>query len=105
MFQLKVIRADYEGWWLFEDWPEKVIMTQTFQTAEELAAGYEQQLEAMRQKFPNEIIGKYNIHAFYRNCELEFCEECDEDLQIYYSLIALEGEQVLQGGKHCKCLN
>ena len=30
------MRADYEGWWLFSDWPEKVIETLNFNTYEEM---------------------------------------------------------------------
>ncbi|TDM13275.1 DUF1033 family protein [Macrococcus lamae] len=105
MFQIKIMRADYEGWWLFEDWQEKVVLTKTFETRAEFMAGYQKQLIDLRQQYPNEVIGKYNIHAFYKNCELEFCEECDEDVQIYHSVIPLENGDVLQDGKLCKCIN
>ncbi|REI00922.1 hypothetical protein DOS64_05150, partial [Staphylococcus felis] len=37
---------------------------------------------------------KYNIYAFYNNCDLNFCEHCDENLQIFYSYITLENEQI-----------
>ncbi|RIL48333.1 DUF1033 family protein, partial [Staphylococcus equorum] len=34
------------------------------------------------------------IHAFYNNCDLGFCEDCDEDLQIFYSFIVLYNNEV-----------
>ncbi len=105
MFQIKIMRADYEGWWLFDGWQEKVITSSSYQTEEAFKEGYKAQLEEMRRQYPNEIIGKHHIHAFYRNCELEFCEECDEDVQIYHSVIPLKDDVVLQDGKLCKCIN
>ena len=40
------------------------------------------------------FVGKYNIHAFYNNCDLNFCEDCEEDLQIFYSFIVLNNKEV-----------
>ncbi|MDE5005053.1 regulatory protein MsaA, partial [Francisella tularensis subsp. holarctica] len=28
------------------------------------------------------------------NCDLNFCEDCDEDLQIFYSFIILKNNEV-----------
>ncbi|PTK42996.1 hypothetical protein BUZ48_08720, partial [Staphylococcus hominis] len=44
--------------------------------------------------YNNYVIGKYNIYAFYNNCDLNFCEDCDEDLQIFYSFIVLNNKEV-----------
>lgn len=30
MWEVAKIRADYEGWWLFDDWPEHIVDTQKF---------------------------------------------------------------------------
>ena len=30
MWTVAKIRADYEGWWLFEDWPEKIVKQSEF---------------------------------------------------------------------------
>lgn len=94
MWNIYTIRADYEGWWLFDDWPEKVIDHQAYQSEMEMLDGWQKQLLNMRKQFPNEIVGKHNIHAFYRNCEIEYCEDCEEDLQIYYSIILMENNEV-----------
>ncbi|MGV3243914.1 DUF1033 family protein [Staphylococcus sp. 11261D007BR] len=94
MWKLIQIRADYEGWWLFEDWPEHIITSQQFDTYEELMNAYTQVIEQSKYKYDNYILGKYNMYAFYNNCDLNFCEHCDEDLQIFDSYIVLENEQI-----------
>ncbi len=30
MWTVVKIRADYEGWWLFEDWPQKIVEQSEF---------------------------------------------------------------------------
>ena len=74
MWTVAKIRADYEGWWLFSDWTEKIVEQHHY-------SNYEEMLE-------------YNIYAFYNNCDLNFCEDCDEDLQIFYSFIVLNNKEV-----------
>ena len=40
MWTVAKIRADYEGWWLFEDWPEKIVKQSEFSTYEDMLAAY-----------------------------------------------------------------
>ncbi len=42
----------------------------------------------------NYVTGKYNIYAFYNNCDMNYCEDCEEDLQIFYSFIVLQNNEV-----------
>lgn len=96
MYELVILRADYEGWWLFEDWREKVIASETFTDYQQLKAVYEIKLAYMRDHFSNEVTGKHNIHAFYSNCEIEYCADCEEEMQIYYSVIVLNNDKILR---------
>ncbi|HDC3822634.1 TPA: DUF1033 family protein, partial [Staphylococcus aureus] len=45
-------------------------------------------------QFDNYVTGKYNIYAFYNNCDMNYCEDCEEDLQIFYSFIVLQNNEV-----------
>ena len=77
MWTVTKIRADYEGWWLFSDWPENIV--EKYQC---------------KVQFDNYVTGKYNIYAFYNNCDMNYCEDCEEDLQIFYSFIVLQNNEV-----------
>ena len=94
MWTVAKMRADYEGWWLFSDWPERVIETLNFNTYEEMLEKYTKLLQDFKDCFDNYVVGKHNIYAFYNNCDLNFCEDCDEDLQIFYSFIILKNNEV-----------
>ncbi|MDW8798856.1 regulatory protein MsaA [Staphylococcus pseudoxylosus] len=94
MWTVAKIRADYEGWWLFSDWTDHIVEQYDFETYDEMLNFYTSLILKNKNSFDNYLVGKYNIHAFYNNCELGFCEDCDEDLQIFYSFIVLNENEV-----------
>lgn len=94
MWKVVTIRADYEGWWLFDDWRENIIHELSYNHFDEMLEAYHHLIKQYQIKFPNEIIGKHNIHAFYKNCEITYCEDCEEDLQIFYSILILNENEI-----------
>ncbi|UTG99048.1 DUF1033 family protein [Macrococcoides canis] len=95
MYEVVTIRAEYEGWWLFKDLWDFVTELSRFDTLKDAEQYYIEQLSKLRSTFENELTGKYNIHAFYNNCELIYCEDCDDDIQIFHSLIVFKDKQVV----------
>ena len=74
MWTVAKIRADYEGWWLFSDWRKKVVERLDFNTYDDMLARYTELLQECKNCFDNYVVGKYNIHAFYNNCDLNFAK-------------------------------
>lgn len=96
MYEIITIRADYEGWWLFDDFRQQATDIKQFNVKIEAEEYYDQQIMHLRTLFCNELVGKYNIHAFYNNCEIEFCDDCDEDVQIFHSVLFLNNGEIYQ---------
>ncbi|MBE7356322.1 regulatory protein MsaA [Staphylococcus haemolyticus] len=94
MWTVAKIKADYEGWWLFSDWTDKIIEQYQFTSYDEMLNYYKNIISKSKDYYDNYVVGKYNIHAFYNNCDLNFCEDCEEDLQIFYSFIVLNNKEV-----------
>src|SRR5699024_946853 len=94
MWTVAKIRADYEGWWLFSDWTDHIVEQYHFENYEKMLNYYQSIIENSKKHYDNFLVGKYNIHAFYNNCEFGFCEDCDEYLQIFYSYIVLNNNEV-----------
>ena len=63
MWTVVKIRADYEGWWLFEDWP-KIVEQSEFTTYDQMLDYYINVLNHSKKCYDNYVVGKYNIHAF-----------------------------------------
>ncbi|AMG60721.1 DUF1033 family protein [Staphylococcus lugdunensis] len=94
MWTVAKIRADYEGWWLFSDWTDKIVKQNSFSTYTEMLDAYKALIKQSKKDYDNYVVGKFNIHAFYNNCDMNYCEDCEEDLQIFYSFIVLNNNEV-----------
>ena len=80
MWTVVKIRADYEGWWLFEDWPQKIVEQSEFTTYDQMLDYYINVLNHSKKCYDNYVVN--------------FCEDCEEDLQIFYSFIILKNNEV-----------
>ena len=94
MFHIVILKADYEGWWLFDDWQQNIVETYTFDAENEMRQEYGKLLDEMKSIYHSFRTGKYDIHAFFNGCELEYCEDCGEDIQIYYTPIMMKDDAV-----------
>lgn len=91
MYQVIVIYGPDEPWWFFDDWQETI--KEEFQF-EELSAAkaiffeLEHKLALTNEK-SNEKTKDSFLIAFWNEGDMEFCEECDEELQQYTGLMLL----------------
>lgn len=96
MYEIVIITADYEGWWLFEEWRHDVTESFIFNDYPTMKIKYDEIYQLLQDKYTSVKIGKYHIPAFFNCCEIQYCEDCDDDVQIYHSLIALENDTILE---------
>lgn len=87
MFEVIYMKADYEPWWMFEDWEEKIQLRHEFDDESEANAFLEELLAKLRVENTFELTKKEIYHAFWSTEEKTFCLGCDEDLQIYHGVI------------------
>lgn len=87
MYKIIYMKADFEPWWQFEGWESQIVSTNLYETKEEFKEALEKLLEEFRSMFEFEEQRKDKFIAFWNEEECEFCEGCDEDLQIYHGLI------------------
>lgn len=90
MFEVIYMKADYEPWWMFEDWEETIRTRCSFDNAEEAMIYCDQLLAELRSKYAQEAMKKGCFYAFWSECEKDFCESCDEDLQVYHGVIFMK---------------
>ena len=90
MHELIYMKAEFEPWWMFEEWEEKVISRQQFAHAEEANVYYQQMAEDFEGKYPRAEFRGKAFAAFWREGEIEYCESCDDDMQMYHGILWLE---------------
>ncbi|WP_421378706.1 DUF1033 family protein [Bacillus salacetis] len=95
MASWKILRmsGEAEPWWFFSDW-EKDITEETVYTNEEEAFNqFIKLVEELKNKFQH-TKQKKNTVAFWNEDEKVFCEECDDDLQLFHGLLLMEGKDL-----------
>ncbi|MEO4054885.1 DUF1033 family protein [Solibacillus sp. CAU 1738] len=87
MYKIIYMKADYEPWWQFEGWEEKIEETYIFDTEEDYETGLQNVITQFREKYEHEEIKKGKYIAFWSKSECEYCEACDDDAQIFHGII------------------
>jgi len=90
MYKLIYMKADYEPWWQLEGWESHIVSERIFETKEELEQTLKQMLETFRKKYDHEESREGKYFAFWSEDEKNYCEACDENLQIFHGLIVQE---------------
>ncbi|MXQ49559.1 DUF1033 family protein [Streptococcus pneumoniae] len=87
--------GDFEPWWFLEDWKNDITAIREFQSYEDGLAYYQEEWHSLQEQFPK-VNSKSNLmSAFWRTDDKRWCEECDEDLQQYHSLLMVGNWQEL----------
>lgn len=85
MYSVVYMKADYEPWYQFEEWQSHILDSWSFQTETEAQAFLVHKVEEFKESytFSKE---KNGFYAFWDGKEVCYCEDCEEDLQLYHGL-------------------
>lgn len=89
MHEIIYIRTDYEPWWMLDGWEEKVISRQEFESVEKARYYLEELEQNFKGHFSEQEKRSPAFTAFWNKEETEYCEFCEEDLQVFHGLIWL----------------
>ena len=95
MYEVVVVKADYEGWWLFEGWQDDIVERFPAKNQADLIKLYQKIVLEMKEKYTSYQEGKYHLIAFFNACELEYCEDCGDDMQLFYTPIMTKNNEFL----------
>ncbi|AOV07704.1 DUF1033 family protein [Sporosarcina ureilytica] len=95
MYEVIYMKADFEPWWLFDGWEENVLSRQSFHDLSGAESCLNELIMRFRKRYQHERMQKQCFYAFWSEDEKQFCEGCDDDLQIFHGIF------LLQDGKPC----
>lgn len=89
----KVVRTsgETEPWWFFSDWEKDISEVKEYRNENEAFDQFLSLVQELRKKYQHSK-QKKNTVAFWNEDEKVFCEDCDDDLQLYHGLLLMEGE-------------
>ncbi|AXH99193.1 DUF1033 family protein [Sporosarcina sp. PTS2304] len=89
MYEVVYMKADFEPWWMFEEWREYSVTSKTFTDSQSMQEHLQQLIEEMLPQFDYYEHRKGCFHAFWSDSEKHYCEGCEGDSQIYHGIIVL----------------
>ena len=96
MYQIIIMHGDTEPWWFLEGWEEDIVESFLFDNYQEAWTCYQDFLDLYSQSYQKQETRDRTLTAFWNPGQLEWCEPCGEDLQVFQSvmLLHLEKQQV-----------
>lgn len=93
MWKLVKMTADYEPWWLFDDWRDKIVMEKSFSSFEDVLTEWSNLTCELSNKFTSSEYRETGMTVFFTEGDLVFCEACDDDVQIYHGILLLKNDE------------
>ncbi|MGT2712755.1 DUF1033 family protein [Streptococcus oriscaviae] len=91
MYRVVKLYGDCEPWWFLDaSWEEDVIASQVFQNYDEALSYYQKEWVLLSERLPEKRSKNGLMTTFWNPKDLHWCEECDEYLQYYHSLMLIE---------------
>ncbi|WP_339250180.1 DUF1033 family protein [Sporosarcina sp. FSL W8-0480] len=89
VYEIVYMKADYEPWWMFEDWESTIQSRRKFDTLTDAKLYLDELKKEFEAKYKYKEERDDCFFAYWSETERCFCDGCDEDLQIFHGLLAL----------------
>lgn len=95
MYQVIKMHGDMEPWWFLDDWQDDIIQVEEFEDYYTALKYYKKEWRILYNRLPSFISKSSIMTAFWDKEDCRWCEECDDYLQQYYSLLLLTDWQTV----------
>ncbi|MGT2911413.1 DUF1033 family protein [Streptococcus cameli] len=98
MYQVVRMYGDAEPWWFLEGWEEDIVTSREFSTYPEAYLYYKMECIRLELAYPKQEIKAECMAAFWDPTEQVWCEECEEYLQQFHSVMIIKSYENLRTG-------
>ncbi|EAF0236499.1 DUF1033 family protein [Listeria monocytogenes] len=89
-------KGEYEPWWFFEEWETSIQADFAFSDKEVAFLKYQELADELLRNYPNHQTKKDCLLAAWNEEEVEYCEDCEDDIQTFHGLILFSDGEVYQ---------
>lgn len=93
MYQVIKMYGDFEPWWLLDGWQKDIVKCDSFENYQDALGFYKKEWHKLSQCLSQHEDKTEKMSAFWDPKDQRWCEECDEFLQQYHSLLILDGDK------------
>lgn len=96
MYQIYLMEGEYEPWWFFDGWKNMIVEEKNFSDFDEATSSYDEFCKKFAQKYPFHKTKQPFLTAFWDEEEAQYCETCEDDIQIYHGVMLLKDEHLIE---------
>lgn len=100
MYQVIKLHGDFEPWWFLEDWKDDIVDEWQFSNFQDAQKRFCELWQELHASFPLFESRENFLAAFWDSEEQRWCDECDESMQQYHSIMLLSDDQILSENFH-----
>lgn len=93
MYQVIALYGEYEPWWFFDDWKDDIVSQNDYATFQEASGAYQQIYSELEMQYPYKETKKSYLTAFWNETEIRYCEDCEDDIQLFHSIMLLKDDR------------
>lgn len=98
MYLVIKMYGDMEPWWFLDGWEADIVSSKEFTDYELALNDYQKEWDVLSEQFSHHESKQDTMVAFWDTDDQYWCDECDEYLQRYHSLLLIESKEVLPAG-------
>ena len=92
-WEVILMKGESEPWWFFPEWRSDIIEMYTYSDSKAAIQQYMSLFQELKEEFQCGKVKKTSVAAFWNKEDVSYCEQGDDDLQLYYGLLILaDGE-------------
>ncbi|WP_099221013.1 DUF1033 family protein [Listeria costaricensis] len=95
-YQVLITKGEFEPWWFFEEWEETITETFTYIEKEAAFEKYQEICQKFQKSYPEMQVKKTVLAAFWDEAEIEYCEDCEDDIQTFHGVLLLADGNVYE---------
>ena len=100
MYRVIEMYGDFEPWWFLDGWENDIIQEQRFEKYYNALKFYKIRWLKLETEFKEYKSRSDLMTVFWNEKDQRWCEECDDYVQQYRSIILLEDEKVIPRSKY-----
>ena len=99
MYRVVERYGEYEPWWFLDGWEHDIVREQVFDKYYDALKYYKTRWLELEKEFKVYKSRSDLMTVFWKEKDLRWCEECDDYVQQYRSILLLEDDKVIPKSK------
>lgn len=92
LHEIIYMKSFEEPWWMLEGWEKDIVSRSEFNDPQIAKARFDELANSLSKKYKQQKRKGESI-AFWNEGDIAYCEDCEEELQVYHGILWLKKDE------------